>query len=236
MSPEQLRYEIEDLLRTMPSPQEFVQTGNLALVEWVGRAKAVLAAWDGSRAIKFDTFYHRTRMHSPGTVAAGYADIVSLLHEARHSLRLASAAPTAVAIPSNSPFEYFDELRKIVSTATTDVFFVDPYLDPDFVSSYLPSVAKGATVRLLAQKGVAQLVPAVAMFTKQHGTVIQVRSASTKMHDRFVFIDGKAGYQSGASFKDGGAHSPTTLTEMVDVFDAVLSTYETMWSKAKPEN
>jgi hypothetical protein len=141
-----------------------------------------------------------------------------------------------MAIPANAPFQYFDHLRKIVATATSDILFVDPYLDAQFVSSYLPSVGAGVSIRLLTQKGLATLVPAVQMFIKEHGGAIEIRSASTKLHDRFVFIDGTTGYQSGASFKDGGTAAPTTLTEMVDVFSPVLASYEAMWAQAKPEN
>ncbi|OEO30897.1 hypothetical protein VW23_001230 [Devosia insulae DS-56] len=236
MTPEHLRHEIEELLKTLPGPRAIVRLGATDVVEWLGRAKAVLGAWQTLKAVQFDTHLQRTRMANSLTVAAGYADMVALLHEARHSLRLASSAPTAVAIAANAPFVYFDELRKIIATATKDILFVDPYLDAEFVSSYLPNVKEGTEVRLLTQKGVAQLLPSVAMFAKQHGTVIQVRSASTKLHDRFVFIDGSECYQSGASFKDGGVFAPTTLTEMVDAFEAIHSIYEAMWSKGKPEN
>ena len=171
-----------------------------------------------------------------GMMRVNYDDILALLHEARHSLRLQSTAPTAVAIPSLSPFTYFDEVRKVVETATSDVFFVDPYLDAEFVARYLPNVKQSTIVRLLTQKGLATLLPAVALFAQQHGVAVQVRSASTKLHDRFVFIDRARGYQSGASFKDGGLNAPTTLTEMVDVFQAVIETYEDVWAKAKTEN
>ena len=42
------------------------------------------------------------------------------------------------------------ELRKIIESARDDALFVAPYLDADFITQYMPSVAKGVTVRLLA--------------------------------------------------------------------------------------
>lgn len=50
------------------------------------------------------------------------------------------------------------------------------------------------------------------------------------MHDRYVFVDRTACYQSGASFKDGAKKSPTTLTQITDAFAAVQQTYEALWA------
>jgi len=61
-----------------------------------------------------------------------------------------------------------------------------------------------------------------------------VRSTE-KHHDRYVFVDGKECFQSGASFKEGGAKAPTTLTQITDAFDAVQRTYEAFWAGAKVE-
>ena len=74
-------------------------------------------------------------------------------------------------------------------------------------------------------------MPAVNMFAQQAGTVINVRSA-LGFHDRYVFVDRAACYQSGASFKDGAKSAPTTLTQITDAFQAVLQTYEDLWKQA----
>lgn len=41
-------------------------------------------------------------------------------------------------------------------------------------------------------------------------------SIAAQLGDRYVFVDGKACYQSGASFKDGAKLTPTTLTQITD--------------------
>jgi hypothetical protein len=235
MSPEQLRAEIEDLLRTLPGSNDFYERSDIAN-EWIGRAKAVIREWHSPRALGIDTHVMETSDGRTPTMRRGVGGLVSLLQEARHSLRLRSLTPTAIVVPPLSPFTYFDELRKLLETATSDVLFVDPYLDSNFVSRYLPHVKHGVQIRLLARKNVAALVAAVDMFSKQYGTTIGVRSAAKDLHDRFVFIDRRTAYQSGASFKDGAANASTTLTEMVDAFTAIASIYEQLWSAAKAEN
>jgi hypothetical protein len=110
---------------------------------------------------------------------------------------------------------------------------VDAYIDAEFVSRYLTQVPNGTTVRILARERLAALRSAVASFTAQSGISVAVRSANG-FHDRYVFIDNLACYQSGASFKDGAKKAPTTLTQITDAFAAVQATYEQMWLHATP--
>jgi hypothetical protein len=128
-------------------------------------------------------------------------------------------------------FDYFDEIRRTVELAKQDLLFVDPYLDAEFVSRYLPHVAVGVTTRLLAREKLTTLMPAVDAFARQSGTSVQVRSAPN-FHDRYLFVDSVSCYQSGASFKDGARSAPTTLTQITDAFAAVRKTYEDLWNLA----
>jgi hypothetical protein len=147
-----------------------------------------------------------------------------------HSLFLAGT----VAVPHGLVFDYFDELRKIIELAKQDVLFVDPYLDAEFVSRYLPHVAAGVMIRLLAREKLATLLPAVDLLSRQNGRTIQVRSAAS-FHDRYAIVDRISCYQSGASFKDGAKSAPTTLTQITDAFAGVATTYEDLWKGAKVE-
>ena len=65
---------------------------------------------------------------------------MTLLHQARHDLRMKTVGPLSVQIPDGKPFDYFDEIRKITQMASSDLLFVDPYLDAEFVSRYLPQI------------------------------------------------------------------------------------------------
>jgi hypothetical protein len=75
----------------------------------------------------------------------------------------------------------------------------------------------------------------VELLQQQNGLAIEVRSAGG-FHDRYVFVDRLSCYQSGASFKDGAKKAPTTLTQIVDAFDAMQATYQELWDKATPQN
>ena len=164
-----------------------------------------------------------------------YFELKTLLFQAQHDLRMKTVGPLSVAISGGKPFDYFDEIREIMEMARNDLLFVDPYLDAEFVSRYLPQVNEGVTVRLLASKKISSLVSVVEIFVKQSGLRVEVRSAASGLHDRYVFVDEARCYQSGASFKDGAKKSQTTLTQITDAFEAMLQTYQRMWGNAKIE-
>ena len=149
-------------------------------------------------------------------------------------LRLETAGPISVSIPHKKVFEYFDEIRKVLELARQDVLFVDPYLDAEFVSRYLPIIEAGVSIRLLARERLTTLLPSVDLFGNQNGATVHVRSAPN-FHDRYFFVDGVSCYQSGASFKDGAKSAPTTLTQIVDAFAAMRKTYEDLWTNGKVE-
>lgn len=169
-----------------------------------------------------------------GLRESGYAftRLLALLHQAQNDLRLETLGPVNMAIPHKMVFEYFDEIRKIIEFARQDLLFVDPYLDAEFVARYLPNVAAGVTIRLLARERLAKLLSAVDAFARQTGATVEIRSAPS-FHDRYVFVDRASCYQSGASFKDGAKSAPTTLTQITDAFAPISRTYEEMWALAQ---
>jgi len=230
VTPKDLLAKIETLLRTMPP--------NLRLQDdespsWLGNAVAVLMRWDPMHAITARLY--SSQIHSMSNVDAngGRAGLLRLLHEARADLRLSTVGPVSKAIDAGLVFDYFDEIRKQIEIAKVDILFIDPYLDADFISRYLPHVSSGVSVRLLARDKLKTLLPAARLYTQQNNVTIAVRS-TTNFHDRYIIVDGKACFQSGASFKDGG-RSPTTITQITDAFLAVQRTYEDLWQNAKVE-
>jgi hypothetical protein len=234
MTKEQLLAEVEDLLRTATPREKIYVSLTEEDVAWLGRASAVIENWSEAKAITLQhvllPMIHGDMMTRP----EGYDRLMTLLHQARHDLRMQTLGPMNVALPQGMVFDYFDEIRKIIEVARQDLLFVDPYLDAEFVSRYLSHTTPGVTTRLLAREKLATLLPAVDAFTKQTGMKLEVRSAPG-FHDRYIFVDKTTCYQSGASFKDGAKSSPTTLTQITDAFTAVLQTYETLWTGARVE-
>ncbi len=233
MTNEQLLIEVEDLLKTMP-PRGFIRHATEENLSWFGRAQAVVGQW--KEEFSNLMWQYQERIHGTAASDANVAlsGLITLLQRARHDLRMQTQGPINVAVAQGMVFDYFDEIRKKIELSTQELFFIDPYLDAEFISRYLPHVPAGVTTRLLAREKLATLLPAVDAFVQQHKAKVEVRSAPN-FHDRYLLVDRTDCYQSGASFKDGGRTSPTTLTQITDAFAAMLATYEDKWKRAKIE-
>ena len=228
---EQLLSEVEDVLRSAPSRNSIFQWTPESLA-WRGRAAAVIGQWDRAQAISLDGFMAQIDHKIVGSFDVGYSGVMVTLHRARSDIRMRVTGPINTAIGKGEVFDYFDGLRKVIEPARKEVFFIDRYLNAEFVSKYLPLVHADAIVRLLTtEKSVPQLVPAIDAFCKQNALRVEIRTTN-EVHDRHLIIDRVECYQSGASFKDGAKLSPTTLTQITDAFDAVRQTYESIWAKA----
>ena len=227
ISKAQLLSVIEDVIRTMPH-SEMLHVN----FQWIGRASAAMREWDEVRAgVQFQSNVNHLLGTSVNLRTAAVHGIAIMLHTARQELLLQLDGPLSISVHTGNRFDYFNEVRKIIEMANNDIFFIDPYLDVEFVNTYLPQVKKGISIRLLADRYVAKLVPAAKLFTQQNGTNIDVRS-SQGFHDRYVIIDRQACYQSGASFKDGAKNAPALISQVTDAFTATSQIYEALWAAA----
>jgi hypothetical protein len=228
MTKQQLLGEVDELLRVQPTGAQ------LADVEWLGRAAAVIERWNVTKVVWVSEAMRLSHVRTVPAQFEAKNRLVALLHQARADLRM-EVGQLSVVVPEGQVFDYFDEVRKVIETARGELFFVDPYLTAEFVSRYLPHVAQGCGIRLLtAAKSVGSLLPAVDLFAAQSGAAVGVR-VSGSLHDRYVFVDKATCYLSGASFKDGAKKAPAVLTQVTDAFQPMFDTYEKIWTSAKVE-
>jgi hypothetical protein len=225
--------EIEEIIRATPHRDVIGRENDESMI-WLGRLVAAVGNWDPVVGVAAAGAVDLANDASAFRSQQGVMKLKALLRMAQADLRFNVVGPVNAAIGKGRPFEYFDEIRKIIGLAKQEVWFVDPYLNANFVSKYLTQSSDGVSVRLLGRKYMAELVPAVEAFSKQEKRAAEVRS-SADHHDRFVFIDGAACYQSGASFKDGAENAVTIITQITDAFVELKAKYETLWAAAKLE-
>lgn len=233
MTDEELLAEFDDLLRTMPTRAMFTADMGDHLI-WLGRAAAIIEHWRPAMMVLARPHMDYLQSNSDFESYEPYKGLLVILHQARHELRMRTTGPQNVVVSGSMPFNYFDHINKIIATANSDILFVDPYLDAEFVSRYLPLVTPGVRTRLLTSKKIQTLLPAVQLFVAQHGLPVEVRSAQD-LHDRFVFIDERECHHSGASFKDGAKKATTVVNQITDIFDDVYKKYQDIWDNAKVE-
>ncbi len=228
MDERQLLVEIEDIIRTSPALGQ-MDNDDDATLDWLGRVQATFM--DLPTPLSKPIGPAIGGLYDRLTSYTSEVEIRRLLRAARWRLQRNIGGPTGLAVDGGMVFDYFDGVRNVIESARADVLFVDPYLDAEFVTRYIPHIDKSVPVRLLCRERKATLVPAATAYAQQYGHSLEVRSAAN-FHDRFVLIDKARCFQSGASFKDGAKKAPTTLTEITDTFAAVQQTYEGLWASS----
>lgn len=230
MTDQELFNEVNEVLRTMP-PRVTLGHDDQEIFAWLGRYSAVMHAWN-QLDVQADIAISDFQSLNEFTHNRGYQRLMVLLYRARSDLIMKTGGPTQVEIAQGEVHKYFDHLRKIIEQAAVEIFFIDRYLDADFVSRYLPFVKRGVKIRLLARDGIPKLVPAVETFVQEHAATIEVR-ASQEIYQQFIFIDKTTCHTSGDSFKQGAEKNSTTLLEITGAFASSLNTYENLWANGK---
>ena len=228
----QLLGEVEDLIRSGPKSSAQAAADH----QWLGQVSAVLAeSMHDTSSVESFIF----AMGLSGTVGryqqeASYSRINVSLSKARRVLQWSTGASTGVVIERGMRFDYFDRIRKIIEQANSEIFFVDPYMNAEFVSNYMRLIDSKIKTRLLTNSDVTSLVTAIEFLSRQSRVSVEIRS-SNQIHDRFIFVDQQDCYQSGASFKDGAKRSPTVVAQITDAFDALFGCYQKIWNSSRKE-
>ena len=236
LSQPELLFALDELVRQKPN--DLVGSPTTENHDWVGRARTLIGAWDETQE---PAFRRQTDLLFPSsTLLAGYdiaynalASIMNTIQEARNELRLITGGRVSGAFDAGQPFDFYDELRKIIETAQSDVLFVDRYMGADFVSSYLPHVRAGASVRLLTRNMLDPLKASVAAFVRQTQMRIEIRSAQN-FHGRFLCLDRSRAFLVDASFKDAAQSAPAALIELTDSGAVTIAQYEAIWVAGTP--
>ena len=233
MDNNRLLQEIDLLLRNFPQLSS-LRNHELDAVIWTGQLYAVLDNWKIGQSTIARAHLALGSYSEPPPGSKQFSEILAMLHHAKYDLILKNPTTQSSQFDKGSTLDYFDEIRKIVETARTELFFVDAYLDANFGSRYFPFVPSDVSVRLLGKDSdsIKKLVPSAAIFKKSRSASVEVKESSD-IHDRFVFVDRKFGHMSGSSFKDGARKAPVMLTQIVDTFEVTFQTYEKLWSNAK---
>jgi hypothetical protein len=210
-------------------------------LEWFADVAGMVAAYRSGAAVRLRGLLSRISEVDAGNEFFShlrYNAVKEFYIEARTiytTLRLQTNSFTTAQVSRGQVHDYFEEVRQLIGASTTDILFIDPYIDAEFVERYLPQIPAGVSVRLLTSTGrVASLAPALALYRQQHQAVqVELRAMPNKaIHDRHLVVDGREVYQSGASFKDGAKNAPTTINQIVDVAPQIISAHESTWAGA----
>ena len=228
MTPEILLAQLQALLERAPDFDQYLPSSREHAV-WCGQAFALVTRWSKPDGIFLGVAsdHLSSEIVRPGNVG----QIFGILHRAIADLELEVPDQEKVLFAAGEVYDFFRKLNKVIESAETSIFIVDPYLHHTVFDHYLNSRKPDVTVRLLLKADADTIKPAAEKYVQQHGKVLEIRT-SNKIHDRVIFIDHMC-WVVGQSLKDAAKAKPTYLTPLPpDVITDKLHVYEAIWVEA----
>ena len=229
MEPEVLLAQLRALMERAPNFDDYSPTSREHMM-WLGQAHALVSRWNRFEAtsLKVSSDSLSLNLLRAGNVAT----IFGVLSRAIADLEINVPDKEQVAFAAGEVYDFFRELNKVIESAETSIFIVDPYLDHTVFDYYLNSRKPDVTVRLLLNKNAESVKAAAEKYIAQHGDILEIRKTK-KIHDRVIFIDGFVCWVIGQSLKDAAKAKPTYLSPLSpDIVTEKLNGYEEIWNES----
>lgn len=115
---------------------------------WFAHVAGIAAAYSPFHGATFHGLLPRVTNVSSGVTSPlsatmtmnAQSEFIARARSMLTELQLSSNTFTTRQIGPGSVHDYFEEIRQIVAGATRDILFVDPYIDPSFVTRYVPLI------------------------------------------------------------------------------------------------
>ena len=231
MTPQVLLEKLRSLLQSMPplegrgdyTPEQF---------SWFGKANAVMHEWNEIQSIPFKAAV--TCLIRNADRRGSYGVVVSSIHDVIARLENALPQNGRQAFGPGAAYDFFRALNDLVASATAQILIVDPYLDAEVFDGYLHALKPAVSVRLLANRYVANVRVAADKYKAQTGAIVELRQ-SNDIHDRVLFVDNDQCWVLGASIKDAALKKSTYLAPLApDVSAEKRRLYEGIWAAGTP--
>jgi hypothetical protein len=240
--PEAFYLQIKSLVQTLPSLRSV--TDDYQLIPetkiWLGRLYA-LVEQSGELVDCFTLRLNGPKLietHISGVKAV--REISAILYRTLARAELAAPASAQGAfVAVGDHFDVFRAVKDIFGNAQHELLIIDPYLDEVVLTDFLPLANEGVKIRLLADEAALKqsLKPATERWIGQHGLnrPLETKVASARsLHDRLIFVDGKAAWLLTQSLKDFAARAPGTIQRTdAELARLKIVAYEAIWLSAE---
>lgn len=147
-------------------------------------------------------------------------------------------APSAVSgmfINAGNSFDAMTAVGKVLTSATSSIRIVDPYMDEKALTDFAILANEGVRIEILADASSmkASLEPACRRFVDQYLDLrpLELRvSPPRSLHDRLIVVDGTEVWALTQSLKDFAARSPASIVR-IDGEASILkiAAYDEYW-------
>ncbi len=221
--------KLRTLVNTAP-PLEGRGTYGQEQFAWLGKASALISAWNRSEALSFNVAVNG--MTGNLNRMANLGVVFTIIHKAIASVEDALPRPAGQAFGPGAAYDFFRSLRELVSSSEKNLFIVDPYMDAETFDGYLSALGSKRSVQLLLARYADDVRVAAEKFAFQNSCTIEARKSSS-IHDRVIFVDGTQCWVLGASIKDAAAKKPTYLAPLpADVAAQKVKIYGDIWNSS----
>jgi len=132
---------------------------------------------------------------------------------------------------SGDQFDFYRDIKKIISNTKKGIFIVDSYVDEDLFEMYVEKIPRSVEIKILTNScHVGENFKKIAkMFSKKQGVNFQTRE-SLECHDRALFID-EGGWVIGNSIKDNAKNKPAYMVQLINPLK-LYKIYQRVWNSA----
>jgi hypothetical protein len=239
-SNEALYHQLVRLRDEMPGSSHDVATRDGA--KWLARAVALVDATGFTAELATLRAQIQTLWTAPGHNVYAPVQAIATTFEtviAKLELLLPAEAQGAFIL-AGGLFDAFQAVSKAVSSAASDVLWVDPYADEKLIADFATLVPERVRVRVLSDSATVwpSLRPAAERWTAQYqqDRPLEVRLAPAKtLHDRLIVTDESAAWVIGQSFKDLAKRAHTSLVRTdQELAGLKIAAYKDIWTAATP--
>lgn len=201
--------------------------------EWLAAAYAAVSVHNHLEGSSIKTWWGMLDSHA--LRASAVANILAPIHRAVAELDMAVGARPGGVYGPGAVYDFGRGIRELLSSAKSEVFCVDPYLDAAAFDGYVAGAPAAAALKVLVgRKPKPGLASAMAAFSTQHPSRL-VALKSPNVHDRILFIDRTTCFIVGQSLKDGARSAPTYVAPLpADLAPLKLAEYDRVWAAAAP--
>ena len=139
---------------------------------------------------------------------------------------------TKLTIFNTGKTHSFDKfIREIFSSAVTEVFIADSYVDGKIFDTLLDQIPESVPISLLCNNKQGNFTVQAKRFNNQYKGFIA--KSHNSLHDRFLIVDDK-GYIIGPSLKDAARKSPAIVVQLNHADSKKLKKlFNSLWAQAK---
>ena len=124
-------------------------------------------------------------------------------------------------------YEFYSDIKSILSTAKSSILIIDPYLSREIFEIYVSGIERSVKIKVLTSNPPSDALAIASKYAA--GGNLELRTTSA-IHDRVIFADEKV-WMVGQSLKDAAKKKPTYIVE----HDAALMfpMYQDIWTNAQ---